>query len=291
VIKQLYPSNIINPGMSSDMDTEMNEDDNECDPVDNYPLVLGPLSLYPETLFGLVTEYQTAQQRAEATHQEEAEVVPDDGDEDENPNDSDKDSTGSSSSGYGRQDYTDDSDHSDHGSSSGFCGRRGRRVVRPSRSVTDIEVTSSREEATQAMDRNVNNYDGGNGNDSGNMSVDGENAEQEIRDNIGKTARRMVEFGVAGIDRLAETRYGIDMKSHEVSLDWIQETSQTFSYRMDFDSLIGRCDRIPWVGAFQLFPLFKKGFPITHSLHIGPNMELGGYKVCFSCCALLVSFI
>jgi hypothetical protein len=278
--------------MSSD--TEMNEDDNEGDPVDTYPLVLGPLSLYSETLFELFTEYQTAQERQEraaATHEEEAEVVPDDGDEDENPNDRDEDSTGSSSSGYSRQDYTDDSDDGDHDSSSSFGGRRGRPVVRPSRSVTDIEATSAREEATQAMGRNVNNSNGGNSNDCDNMSVDGENAEQEMRDNVGKTACRMVEFGVAGIDRLAETRYGIDMKSHEVSLDWIQETSRIFSYRMDFDSLIGRCDRIPWVGAFQVFPLFKKGFPITHSLHIGPNMELGGYKVCFSCCALLVSFI
>jgi hypothetical protein len=154
-----------------------------------------------------------------------------------------------------------------------------------------MEVTSAREEATQTTSRNFNNYNGGNSNEGDNMSVDGENTEQEMRDSIGKTARRMVEFGVAGIDRLAETRYGIDMRSHEVSLDWIQETSRTFSYRMDFDSLIGRCDRIPWVGAFQVFPLFKKGFPIMHSLHIGPNMELGGYKVCISCHALLFSFI
>jgi hypothetical protein len=75
--------------MSSDTDTQMNEDDNEGDPVESYALVLGPLSTYPDTFYERLMEYDTAQQQAAATHEEEADVVVDDGDEDGNSNDSD----------------------------------------------------------------------------------------------------------------------------------------------------------------------------------------------------------
>ena len=180
------------------MDTEMNEEDNQGDPVDSYPLVFGPLLVHSETVFQLAAKYQTAQR---ATHEEEAEVVPDNSDKDENPDDRDNNSTRSSSSSYGKQDYRDNSDNSDDSRSSSLGGRRGHRhVVRPSRSVTDIEVAGSREEAAQDTSRNVNNSNGRNSNDGDNMSVDGKNTEEEMIDRIGKTASWMVEFGVAGID-------------------------------------------------------------------------------------------
>jgi len=276
--------------MSSDMDMEMEDSAIDDDPLASYDLVQAPLSVYHQTVFKLLDDYKRAQQQVSAAAQEwQKASARNRGGEDDGSMEGDSDGTRSSSSSHDGNEYMDtNSNNQSHaGSPVGYGAHRpaGQPSAMATKRLTREGSSSS--DSTNGSDSTNTSYSTNTG-DSTNTSdsrgsrvtVDEDN-EQEVEAAVGETAHRMIEFGIAGIDRHAKTRYAIDMQAHTVSDDWLKNYPKEVSYKMDFDSMIGRCDCIPWLGSFQIFPLFKNGFPIRHSLHIGVNPLVGGYKVCF----------
>jgi hypothetical protein len=78
-----------------------------------------------------------------------------------------------------------------------------------------------------------------------------------------------LEFGIAGIHAERNYRAKIDMEPHQVTQDFLN--TNPISRRQDYDSLIGRCDKLPFAVPVEIYPLFKSGFKITKSLHIDPK--------------------
>jgi hypothetical protein len=79
---------------------------------------------------------------------------------------------------------------------------------------------------------------------------------------------RYLEFAIAGIDRHTGHRYKIELRgSHEVDSEWIVEYENDMRHRVDFDSLHGRSDGLPWKQAIDVYPLFGSGHTIDKKLH------------------------
>lgn len=78
-----------------------------------------------------------------------------------------------------------------------------------------------------------------------------------------------LEFGIAGIHAEKNYRARIDMEPHEVTQDFLN--TNPISLRHDYDSLLGRCDKLPFAVPVEIYPLFRSGFKITKSLHIDPK--------------------
>jgi hypothetical protein len=91
---------------------------------------------------------------------------------------------------------------------------------------------------------------------------------EEANDDEGKLAKWM-EYGIAGI-QAGESRASIDMKDNEVNSEWRLFNDESIKYRHDFDSLMGRCDTIPYTIPVEIFPVFMSGFRIRNGLHIPP---------------------
>jgi hypothetical protein len=78
-----------------------------------------------------------------------------------------------------------------------------------------------------------------------------------------------MEFGIAGIHASKKYRAKIEMEEHKVTEDFL--TTDPISLRQDYDSLFGRCDKLPFIVPIEVYPLFRSGFKITKSLHIEPK--------------------
>jgi hypothetical protein len=82
---------------------------------------------------------------------------------------------------------------------------------------------------------------------------------------------RYLEYVIAGIDRHSESRVSIDIRAYNgITTQWISEHWFNMVHRVDFDSLQGRSTDLPWACAMEIYPLFRTGYAIDKSLHVGP---------------------